>query len=83
MYIPPAGQIIKVVETASPDLPYIAFLVPESGINYLYSTRRKIDIEKITDSKYYRLKDGVFQYEIDEIKNLEKGYYEYIMMYHR
>ncbi|MCH7782940.1 hypothetical protein IID62_07705 [candidate division KSB1 bacterium] len=83
MYIPPAGQIIKIVETANPDLPYIAFLVPENGINYLYSTRRKIDIEKIPNAKYYRLKDGVFQYEIDEIKNLEKGYYDFIMMYHK
>lgn len=82
MYIPPAGQVIKVVETANPDLPYIAFLIPENGINYLYSTRRKIDIEKIPISKYYRLKDGVFQYEIDEIKNFEKGYYDFIMMYH-
>jgi len=82
MYIPPAGQIIKVVVTANPDLPYIAFLVPENGINNLYSTRRKIDIENIPSSKHYRLKDGVFQYEINEIKNLEKGYYDFIMTHH-
>lgn len=83
MYIPPKGQIIKVKVTTSPDMPYIAFLVPESGVNYLYSTRRKIDLEQQPGSKYFRLKEGVFQYEIDEVNDLEKGYYEYIMTYHK
>lgn len=83
MYIPPKGQIIKVQVTTSPDMPYIAFLVPQSGVNYLYSTRRKIDLEQQPGSKYFRLKEGVFQYEIDEVNDLEKGYYEYIMTYHK
>lgn len=83
MYIPQKGQIIKVKVTTSPDMPYIAFLVPQSGVNYLYSTRRRIDLEQQPGSKYFRLKEGVFQYEIDEVNDLEKGYYEYIMTYHK
>lgn len=82
LIIPPSGQIIKVHETAHPDRSYIGYLHPEAGKTYLYTTRRKIDFEQMPGAKFFRLREGVFQYEIDEVKNLEKGYYEYIMKFH-
>ena len=57
---PQAGQIIKIVEVSQPDRQYIGFLRTEEGINMLSTTRRKVDIERASEAKYYRLKDGVF-----------------------
>lgn len=83
MFNPPEGQILMVRELANPELPYIAFTRPEKGNNILYTTRRKTALDTLPEAKFFRLKEGVFQYEIDEIKNLEKGYFRYIMMFHK
>ncbi len=80
--VPQAGQIIKIVEVSQPDRQYIGFLRTEEGINMLSTTRRKVDIERASEAKYYRLKDGVFQYEIDDIKSLEDGFLKYIVSFH-
>lgn len=81
--IPGDGQIIKVFELDHPDLPYIGFLKDEGERTHLYSTRRKLDLDRMRKTKFYRLRDGVFQYEIDEIKDLERRYLQYIMSHHR
>jgi len=80
--VPQAGQIIKIVEVSQPDRQYISFLRTEGGINMLYTTRRKVDIDHASKAKYHRLKEGVFQYEIDEIQSLENGFLEYILSFH-
>ena len=80
--IPPSGQVLKVLETAQQDRPYIGFLRIENGMSMLYTTRRKVDIESLPEVKYYRLREGVFQYEVKEINSLEKGYLKYIYSFH-
>ena len=76
--IPPSGQILKFLETAQQERPYIGFLRIDNGMPMLYTTRRKVDIESLPEVKYYRLREGVFQYGVKEIKSLEEGYLKYI-----
>ncbi|MCP4724583.1 MAG: hypothetical protein GY863_06090 [bacterium] len=81
--LPAKGRIVKVVEDIYKDMPYIGFLKVEAGKTQLYSTRRIMDADDLENVKYFRLKEGVFQYEIDEIDQYEKGYLEYIMHFHK
>jgi hypothetical protein len=80
--VPKNGRIVKVIEEAYKDMPYIGFLRIEGGMTKLYSTKRVRDAEDLKNVKYYRLKEGIFQYEIDEVNQYEKGYYEYIMYFY-
>jgi len=80
--IPASGRIVKVVETQHSDKPYIGFLKPNGDDVQIFTTRRKIGLTQLPDVKFYRLRDGVFQYEVDEIRKLEKGYLDYIMAHH-
>ena len=83
LHVPPDGQIVKVIEQTYPDAPYIGYVRKTDGVTFIYTTRRKIDSEQMPEAKYYRLKEGIFQYEIDDVKNYEKGYYDYIMLFHK
>ncbi|MFC1555980.1 hypothetical protein ACFL67_02750 [candidate division KSB1 bacterium] len=80
--VPPEGRIVKIIEMARPDMPYIGFLKQEAPKTFIYTTRRKLNLDELHEAKYYRLKEGLFQYEIDEIKDIEKGYIKYIMAIH-
>ncbi len=80
--LPAKGRIVKVIEEAFKDMPFIGFLRSEGGQTNLYSTSRIMNADDLENVKYFRLKEGVFQYEIDEIEQYEKGYYDYIMHFH-
>jgi len=81
--IPNSGQILKVVEKDHPDLPYIGYLTNEENEIKLYTTRRKVTFTLQDEVRLYRLRDGTFQYEKDEIKDLESRYLEYILSFHK
>ncbi|MFC1493321.1 hypothetical protein ACFL6O_05115 [candidate division KSB1 bacterium] len=80
--LPAEGRIVKVIEQAYKDMPYIGFLKVQNSKTVLYSTGRIREADDLENVKYFRLKEGVFQYEIDEIGQYEKGYYDYIMHFH-
>ncbi len=80
--LPAKGRIVKVLEFSKSDRPYVGFIVKESGVDSMYTTRRKVHVDDIADVKYFRLKEGLFQHEIDEITKLEKEYKEYILRHH-
>ncbi len=77
--IPNEGLVIKISEVNRQDTPYIGFLKNEDSATIVFTTRRRIDLDKLPEAKFFRLRDGVFQYEIDEIKKLNDGYLNYIM----
>ena len=83
VYILPEGQVVKVIESAYPDKPYIGYLCTENGKTMIYTTRRHIPLDSLPKAKFYRLKEGTFRYEIDEIKQLEKQYIDFIMLFHQ
>ena len=76
--IPNDGYIVKVSEAAFPNRPYAGFLYPSGDVLMLHTTRRKINLDLLSGVKFYRLREGVFQYEIDEVNRLKDGYRNYI-----
>jgi hypothetical protein len=83
VYIRPEGQIIKVIELVFPDKPYIGYLCVENDVTMIYTTRRHIPLDSLPKAKFYKLKEGVFHYEIEENKKIDKEYGEYIMLFHQ
>ncbi|MFC1555364.1 hypothetical protein ACFL7D_12085, partial [candidate division KSB1 bacterium] len=77
--IPSRGQIVKILDAGESGREYIGYIVQENNEIFAYTTHRKVILDELKNSKFMRLKEGVFQYEINEIKEYEKGYYTYIM----